>query len=52
MSGNRYPSYLIHYGRSKDDGAPGVGTGNWRRGGGVFSSVLSKIKKTDNEKKR
>ena len=22
---------LMHYGRSKDDGAPGVGTGNWRR---------------------
>ena len=23
--------YLIHYGRSKKDGAPGVGTGNWKR---------------------
>lgn len=25
---------LYHYGRSIKDGAPGVGTGNWRRGGG------------------
>ena len=24
---------LYHYGRSKADGAPGVGTGNWRRSG-------------------
>ena len=24
---------LYHYGRSKEDGAPGVGTGNWRRSG-------------------
>ena len=29
----RYPDYLMHYGRSKDDGAPGVGTGNWDRSG-------------------
>lgn len=24
---------IVHWGRSKRDGAPGVGTGNWRRGG-------------------
>ena len=28
---------LYHYGRSIKDGAPGVGTGNWRRGGGARS---------------
>ena len=36
---------LYHYGRSKEDGAPGVGTGNWKRNGGGFSSFLSKFKK-------
>lgn len=46
MSGSRYrfkkkeetylnTNYLCHYGRSIRDGAPGVGTGNWRRGGGT-----------------
>lgn len=30
-----FPDYLMHYGRSINDGAPGVGTGNWRRGGAV-----------------
>ena len=28
-----YPDYLMHYGRSIKDGAPGVGTGNWDRSG-------------------
>lgn len=28
-----YTDWLMHYGRSIKDGAPGVGTGNWRRGG-------------------
>ena len=28
---NEHPNYLIHYGRSIKDGAPGVGTGNWVR---------------------
>jgi hypothetical protein len=28
-----YSDELYHYGRSIKDGAPGVGTGNWRRGG-------------------
>lgn len=31
----KYPDYLMHYGRSINDGAPGVGTGNWRRGGSM-----------------
>ena len=35
----KYPDYLMHYGRSIDDGAPGVGTGNWRRGGSVRAVV-------------
>lgn len=25
-------NYLVHWGRSKANGAPGVGTGNWKRG--------------------
>ena len=29
--------YLCHYGVSIKNGAPGVGTGNWRRGGGSFN---------------
>lgn len=28
-----YPDYLMHYGVSIKDGAPGVGTGNWDRSG-------------------
>lgn len=36
--------YLAHYGVSINDGAPGVGTGNWRRGGGVISKVYRKAK--------
>ena len=31
---------LYHYGRSINDGAPGVGTGNWRRGGGRSQSAV------------
>lgn len=41
MSGNE----LWHYGRSKKDGAPGVGTGNWRRA--VFVSGSSKTQSED-----
>ena len=34
--------YLIHYGRSKKDGAPGVGTGNWKRTGSASRQEMSK----------
>lgn len=34
----KYSDYLMHYGRSIKDGAPGVGTGNWRRDGSEYSS--------------
>ena len=44
MSGNKYTSYLIHYGRSIKDGAPGVGTGNGRT---VFVSGSSKTQSED-----
>lgn len=38
-------NYLIHYGRSKKDGAPGIGTGNWDRK--VFVSGSSKTTTED-----
>lgn len=41
---------LIHWGRSKRDGAPGVGTGNWRRQGGVVD-ITSLKSKSDSEKR-
>ena len=39
---------LYHYGRSKKDGAPGVGTGNWRRNS-VFISGSSKTQDETSE---
>lgn len=33
MSFTDWEDALCHFGVSKDNGAPGVGTGNWRRGG-------------------
>lgn len=39
---------LYHYGRSKKDGAPGVGTGNWRRNA-VFISGSSKTQDESSE---
>lgn len=38
-------SVICHYGRSKEDGAPGVGTGNWRRIGGSINSGYEKLRK-------
>lgn len=40
----KYPDYLMHYGRSIKDGAPGVGTGNWRRGGSLIGNIFNGIK--------
>ena len=38
----KYPDYLMHYGVSIKDGAPGVGTGNWRRGGSGGGNPITK----------
>lgn len=40
----KYPDYLMHYGVSIKDGAPGVGTGNWRRGGSLIGNIFNGIK--------
>lgn len=37
--------YLAHYGVSINNGAPGVGTGNWRRAGSAVKSAASKTAK-------
>ena len=58
--GDQQPSdVIIHYGRSIRDGAPGVGTGNWDRGGSslpelkigkaVFRGVNKLFKKNNKE---
>lgn len=40
--GDQQPSdVIIHYGRSIRDGAPGVGTGNWDRGGMSPGTAIS-----------
>lgn len=43
--------YLVHWGRSWKDGAPGVGTGNWRRGGirGVLKKKKLRVTKINNK---
>lgn len=43
--------YLVHWGRSWRDGAPGVGTGNWRRGGirGVLKKKKLRVTKINNK---
>ena len=44
-------SYLVHWGRSWRDGAPGVGTGNWRRGGirGALKKKKLRVTKINNK---
>lgn len=44
--------YLVHWGRSWRDGAPGVGTGNWRRGGirGALKNKKLKVTKINNKR--
>lgn len=43
--------YLVHWGRSWRDGAPGVGTGNWRRGGirGALKKKKLRVTKINNK---
>ena len=40
-------NYLIHYGRSKKDGAPGIGTGNWKRRGHFANDTAEALKEID-----
>ena len=40
-------AYLMHYGVSIKNGAPGVGTGNWRRGGGSSDNKYGYHKEWD-----
>ena len=46
----RKKNYLKHYGVSIRDGAPGVGTGNWRRGTSFYERLTDPVVTICNKK--